>query len=41
MDCLENGSNVLPWKNVGTELHANRNSVFNWLFYVTGSDTAK
>lgn len=38
---LENSSDTLAWKYVGTELPANSSSVFNWLFCVAGSDTAK
>lgn len=38
---LENGSDVLAWKYLGTELPANSTSVFNWLLCVTGPDAAK
>lgn len=38
---LENSSDMLAWRYVGTELPANTTLVFHWLFCVTGSDTAK
>lgn len=38
---LENGSDMLAWEYMGTELPANSTSAFNWFLCVTGSDTAK
>lgn len=38
---LENSTDILVWKYMGTELPANSISVCNWYICVTGSDTAK